>query len=117
MSKEVQCHYEVLGVERSADASTIKKAHRKLALRYHPDKNRNEDESGEQFRLIQQAYECLSDPAERKWYDDHREAILRGWSASTGADEMDKILFDVVPYMYAGCYNGYGDDGEGFFVV
>lgn len=56
MPAQIRCHYEVLGVERSADAATIKKAHRKLALRLHPDKNIGDDSAAEQFRLVQQAY-------------------------------------------------------------
>lgn len=119
----VQCHYEVLGVSQDSDAATIKKAHRKLALKWHPDKNLNNDENAtEQFRLVQQAYECLSDAAERKWYDDHRDAILKGWSAGAnnnnnngaGADDM---LFDLEPFIYAGCYKNFGDDENGFFCV
>lgn len=110
-----RCHYEVLGIDRDADTATIKKAHRKLALQYHPDKNTHSQQDdrekvAEQFRLVQEAYECLSDPAERRWYDDHREAILRGWSAGEpGTGE--SFLFDVEPYMYAGCYTGFDDDG------
>jgi len=110
----VRCHYEVLGVERDADSASIKKAHRKLALKLHPDKNvGNDDDVHHQFLAVQQAYECLSDAAERKWYDEHREAILQGWTAHGDNDHVD-ILFDVVPYMHAGCYNGY-DDGPGDF--
>ena len=109
-----RCHYEVLGIDRNADAATIKKAHRKLALQYHPDKNigknnANEDDASHLFLAVQQAYECLSDAAERKWYDEHRDALLRGWTAQGDNDHVD-ILFDLVPYMYAGCYNGYDDD-------
>ena len=55
MTVEIRCHYDVLGVERSADAATIKKAHRKLALKLHPDKNIGDDTAAEQFRLVQQA--------------------------------------------------------------
>jgi len=55
MTAEIRCHYEILGVERSADAAAIKKAHRKLALKLHPDKNIGDDSAAEQFRLVQQA--------------------------------------------------------------
>jgi len=66
---EVQCHYEVLGVSLDADNETIKKAHRKMALRFHPDKNLgNPDEAQDKFRRVQEAYECLSDAFERKWH-------------------------------------------------
>lgn len=63
------------------------------------------------------SYECLSDPTERKWYDDHREAILRGWSANNRDGNDLDILFDVVPFMHPGCYRGFGDDDDGFFGV
>lgn len=72
MSQAIRCHYDVLNVPRDADEKTIKKAHRKLALKYHPDKTGGCEEAAKEFRLGQQAYECLSDPKERKWYDEHR---------------------------------------------
>jgi DnaJ family protein A protein 5 len=113
----IRCHYEVLGVERTADSAAIKKAHRKLALKLHPDKNIGDDSAAEQFRLVQQAYECLSDPTERKWYDEHRDAILKGWSANNNNGNDLDILFDVVPFTYAGCYRGFGDEDGSFFAV
>lgn len=116
MATTIRCHYEVLGVERTADSATIKKAHRKLALKLHPDKNIGDESAAEQFRLVQQAYECLSDPTERKWYDEHREAILKGWSANNNDNDLD-MLFDVIPFTYAGCYRGFGDDDGSFFSV
>lgn len=56
----VQCHYEILGVGRDADSATIKKNHRKQALKHHPDKNLGDDDAANKFLLIQQAYEVLS---------------------------------------------------------
>jgi DnaJ family protein A protein 5 len=77
--RKVQCHYEVLGVVMDADGDVIKKAYRKAALEWHPDKNMHRiDEATERFRLISDAYQVLSDPKERAWYDTHRESILRG---------------------------------------
>lgn len=117
-SSAIRCHYEVLDVERDADAATIKKAHRKQALRLHPDKNLEDEGAADSFRLVQQAYECLSDPMERKWYDEHRDAILKGWSAGGPGEQQDvDILFDITPYMYAGCYNGYDDDTDSFYAI
>lgn len=112
----IRCHYEILAVALDSSAATIKKAHRKLALKYHPDKNMNDESAGETFRLVQQAYEVLSDAQERKWYDEHRDAILKGWSSGGGDDNLD-ILFDVTPYMVPTAYAGYADDEGGFFKV
>lgn len=64
----MKCHYEVLSVAKEASSSEIKKAYRKLALQWHPDKNLdNLQEAKEQFQLVQNAYEVLSDPQERAW--------------------------------------------------
>ena len=111
-----RCHYDVLGVDPSADDSTIKKAHRRLALQWHPDKNASEEATHE-FRLVQEAYECLSDKAERKWYDEHRHAILEGINPGDGGDANVSFMFDVVPFMMGGCYQGYNDTEDGFYSV
>ncbi len=122
MTRSVRCHYDVLQVTRDADEKTIKKAHRKLALKYHPDKTQGCEEAAKEFLLVQQAYECLSDPAERKWYDEHRESILRGGKGfGDGGDDDDmescSFIFDVTPFHFSGCFDGYGDNEGGFFQV
>ncbi len=61
--------YEVLGVSKSATADEIKKAYRKLAHRYHPDRNPGDREAEEKFKEVQNAYDILSDPAKRANYD------------------------------------------------
>ncbi|XP_040075906.1 dnaJ homolog subfamily C member 21 [Ixodes scapularis] len=110
----MKCHYEVLGVERNVSPDELKLCYRKQALLWHPDKNPdNLQEATEQFKLIQQAYDVLSDPQERAWYDKHREAILKG---GLGDDYRDDSL-DVYSYFNSSCFSGYNDDEKGFYTV
>ncbi|XP_001360266.1 dnaJ homolog subfamily C member 21 [Drosophila pseudoobscura] len=109
----MRCYYEELGLQRDANDGDIKTAYRKLALRWHPDKNPESlAEAKEKFQLIQQAYEVLSDAQERSWYDNHREQILRGKNS-----EYSENCLDVFPYFTSSCYKGYGDDAKGFYKV
>lgn len=66
---EKRDYYEVLGVSKDADAKEIKKAYRKLAMKYHPDKNPGNKEAEEKFKEINEAYEVLSDEEKRSTYD------------------------------------------------
>ena len=62
-------YYEVLGVDKKADESTIKKAFRRLAKKYHPDTNAGDAKAEEKFKEITEAYDVLSDKEKRKLYD------------------------------------------------
>ncbi len=62
-------YYKILGIEKSASPAEIKKAYRKLALKYHPDKNKGDKASEEKFKEISEAYAVLSDPEKKKQYD------------------------------------------------
>ena len=66
-------YYEVLGVSPDASADEIKKAYRKLAMKYHPDKNAGDEVAAEKFKEASEAYAVLSDPEERKKYDRQRQ--------------------------------------------
>ncbi|RIB09834.1 DnaJ domain-containing protein [Gigaspora rosea] len=113
------CYYELLGVEDYVTSEELKKAYRKKALEWHPDKNHHRvAEATQQFALIQQAYEVLSDPNEREWYDNHREAILReGISKSRYQNVAGIRTKDLMKYFNVGCFNGFDDNTKGFYTV
>src|SRR5919205_4326261 len=70
--------YTVLGVGRDASDDDIKKAYRKLAMTYHPDRNGGSKEAEERFKEITEAYDVLRDPHKRAMYDRYGESALRG---------------------------------------
>lgn len=89
MSRTPVDYYEILGVSRNADLETIKKAYRRLALAYHPDRNPNNPEAEEKFKLINEAYEVLSDPDKRRAYDLYGQ---RGSTPPPSSDFFSQIM-------------------------
>ena len=81
---EKRDYYEVLGVGKSASADEIKKAYRKLAIQYHPDKNPGDKEAEEKFKEAAEAYDVLSNPEKRKRYDTYGHAGMGGASGAGG---------------------------------
>ena len=77
-------YYDILGVDRNADAETLKRAFRDRALKYHPDRNPDNPEAEQKFKEVAQAYEVLSDPKKRGQYDQDGHAGVRG-NAGAGA--------------------------------
>lgn len=74
-------YYEILGVDRSAAQEDIKKAYRRLALKYHPDRNADDKAAGEHFKEATEAYEVLRDPASRQRYDRYGHMGMDGLGA------------------------------------
>ncbi len=80
-----QDYYQALGVERDASAEQIKKAYRSLAMKHHPDRNPGDKTAESKFKVIQKAYQILSDPEKRRAYDQFGHAGVQGAGFGAGA--------------------------------
>jgi len=108
-------YYEILGVSHDCNEDELKKAYRKLALLWHPDKHANEDTekqnlATETFKRIQNAYSVLSDAADRSWYDRHKNDVTEEGEESIG-------LVDIFKYFSTAVYENYSDSEHGFYAV
>eukprot|EP01088_Endostelium_zonatum_P006035 TRINITY_DN18142_c0_g1_i1.p1 TRINITY_DN18142_c0_g1~~TRINITY_DN18142_c0_g1_i1.p1 ORF type:complete len:450 (-),score=148.76 TRINITY_DN18142_c0_g1_i1:96-1445(-) len=100
-----QSFYEILEVSKDASAEEIRKSYRKLALKYHPDRNPGNKEAEEKFKQISHAYECISDPDKRKTYDRYGEEGLNQQGGFHNAEDIFSSFFSNF---------GGDDDGGGF---
>lgn len=104
-------YYEVLGLTKGATQVDIKKAYKKLAVKWHPDKNpNNKEEAVQKFREITEAYENLSDPEKRKIYDTYG---FEGPKASTFSHFDFNQADDIFAKFFS--TNGFDNDQDGFF--
>ena len=101
--------YSVLGVQRAASDDEIKKAYRKLAMQYHPDRNNGSREAEEKFKEITEAYDVLRDPNKRAAYDRYGEAGLRGAAGGAGFHHIDLSEALGIFMRDFGAFSGLGD--------
>ncbi|MCF2876401.1 MULTISPECIES: molecular chaperone DnaJ [unclassified Tenacibaculum] len=112
-----QDYYEVLGVSKSATQSEIKKAYRKMAIKYHPDKNPDDKTAEEKFKLCAEAYEVLSDENKKARYDQYGHAAFEGGQGGFGGGgmNMDDIFSqfgDIFGGAFGGGFGGFGGGGQ-----
>ena len=107
--------YEVLGVDKNASADEIKKAYRKLAVKYHPDKNPGDKEAEEKFKEAAEAYSVLSDADKKARYDQYGHAGVEGAGPdfSGGFGDINDILNDLFGGGFGGFGGGFGGFGGG----
>lgn len=102
--------YELLEVERSADDKVLKSAYRKLAMKFHPDKNPGCAESEAKFKQINEAYACLSDPQKRAAYDQYGHAAFQqgGGGGGFGGNEGFSDIGDIFETIFGNAFGGGG---------
>ena len=111
---EKRDYYEVLGVEKTASAEDIKKAYRKKAIQYHPDKNPGDKEAEEKFKEAAEAYEVLSDPQKRQRYDQFGMAGMQGAGGFSGGGMSMEDIFSHFGDIFEGAGFDLGDLGNMF---
>src|SRR5882672_8288164 len=101
-------YYDILGVKRDADEEEIKKAYRKLAVKFHPDKNPGDKTAEESFKELGEAYEVLSDPQKRAAYDQFGHAAFDR-RAGGGFHDPTEVFRNVFEGFFGG---GWADEGQ-----
>lgn len=112
-----QDFYEVLGISKGASAAEIKKGYRKMAVKYHPDKNPGDTEAEEKFKLAAEAYEILSDDNKKARYDQYGHQAFEGGHGGGGGFggggmNMDDIFSQFGDIFGGGGFGGFGGGGQ-----
>ena len=109
-----QDYYEILGVSKNASAAEIKKAYRKMAIKYHPDKNPNDKQAEEMFKKSAEAYEVLSNPDKKARYDQFGHAAFEGAGGFGGGGGMNmEDIFSQFGDIFGSAFGGGGFSGFG----
>lgn len=99
-------YYEILEITEGADKDTIKKAYRKMALKYHPDRNQGDKEAEDRFKLVNEAYEVLSNDEKRAIYDRYGKEGLKGNTGGFGGFGDFEDLGDIFSSFFGGGFGG-----------
>ena len=102
-------YYEILSIEKTADGEEIKRSYRRLAMKYHPDRNPNDPEAEAKFKEAAEAYEVLSDPARKQRYDQFGHEGLRGQGAA--AHDFSRMHVQDIFSMFNDIFSGGGGFG------
>ncbi len=107
-------YYDILGIDKNASAKDIKKAYRKMAVKYHPDKNPGDDEAEMKFKKAAEAYEVLSDPNKKAKYDQYGHSAFDG-SGGFGGGGMDMDdIFSQFGDIFGSAFGGESGGFSGF---
>lgn len=108
MAETKRDYYEVLGVDKNADAAKIKSAYRKLAKKYHPDVNPGDEEAEKKFKEASEAYAVLSDDEKRRQYDQYGHAAFDGSAGAGGFDFNGADFSDIFGDIFGDLFGGGG---------
>ena len=106
-------YYDVLGVSKSADNKEIKKAYRKIAIKFHPDKNPGDKQAEEKFKEAAEAYEVLSNNEKRQRYDQFGHAGMKGGPGGFGGGMNMEGIFSQFGDIFGGGFGGFGGSRGG----